>query len=126
MTDTITTIGEIVRGEREVFPPYLYAAYQSTRRRAPSPLRHYNLSLLQEVAGDFGVYLDIGDFAQSLKVVRGLISDPAARRKLEQKIRRGYAPITWRSVAEKAALLRCHPLFKEFAPAIWNARSYAA
>jgi protocatechuate 3,4-dioxygenase beta subunit len=36
MTDTITTIGEIVRGEREIFPPYLYAAYQSTRRRAPS------------------------------------------------------------------------------------------
>jgi protocatechuate 3,4-dioxygenase beta subunit len=36
MTDTITTIGDIVRGEREIFPPYLYAAYQSTRRRAPS------------------------------------------------------------------------------------------
>lgn len=30
-----TTIGEIVRGDREVFPPYLYEAYQSTRRRAP-------------------------------------------------------------------------------------------
>src|ERR687888_1323386 len=30
-----TTIGDIVRGEREVFPPYLYEAYQSTRRRAP-------------------------------------------------------------------------------------------
>jgi protocatechuate 3,4-dioxygenase, beta subunit len=30
-----TTIGAIVRGEREVFPPYLYEAYQSTRRRAP-------------------------------------------------------------------------------------------
>src|SRR5258708_35898691 len=29
------TIGDIVRGEREVFPPYLYEAYQSTRRRAP-------------------------------------------------------------------------------------------
>src|ERR1700693_5160543 len=29
------TIGAIVRGEREVFPPYLYEAYQSTRRRAP-------------------------------------------------------------------------------------------
>jgi len=54
-----------------------------------------------EVAGDFGVYLDIADFEQSLKVVRDLISDAAARRRLEQKIRRGYAPITWRSVAEK-------------------------
>jgi protocatechuate 3,4-dioxygenase beta subunit len=32
----ITTIGEIVRGDREVFPPYLYDAYQSTARRAPS------------------------------------------------------------------------------------------
>jgi protocatechuate 3,4-dioxygenase beta subunit len=31
-----TTIGEIVRGDAEVFPPYLYEAYQSTRRRAPS------------------------------------------------------------------------------------------
>src|SRR6184192_4568616 len=30
-----TTIGDIVRGDREVFPPYLYEAYQSTRRRAP-------------------------------------------------------------------------------------------
>lgn len=29
------TIGDIVRGDREVFPPYLYEAYQSTRRRAP-------------------------------------------------------------------------------------------
>src|SRR5438874_7747661 len=30
-----TTIGDIVRGDREVFPPYLYEAYQSTRMRAP-------------------------------------------------------------------------------------------
>src|SRR5919201_186691 len=30
-----TTIGAIIRGDREVFPPYLYEAYQSTRRRAP-------------------------------------------------------------------------------------------
>src|SRR5579885_1693285 len=30
-----TTIGDIVRGYREIFPPYLYEAYQSTRRRAP-------------------------------------------------------------------------------------------
>ncbi len=32
----ITTIGDIVRGDRAVFPPYLYAAYQSTIRRAPN------------------------------------------------------------------------------------------
>jgi protocatechuate 3,4-dioxygenase beta subunit len=30
------TIGDIVRGDREIFPPYLYEAYQSTRRRAPT------------------------------------------------------------------------------------------
>jgi protocatechuate 3,4-dioxygenase beta subunit len=40
------TIGEIVRGDREVFPPYLYAAYQSTRRRAPTlPLIEVPLTL---------------------------------------------------------------------------------
>ena len=31
----ITTIGEIVRGDSAVFPPYLYEAYRSTIRRAP-------------------------------------------------------------------------------------------
>jgi protocatechuate 3,4-dioxygenase beta subunit len=31
----ITTIGEIVRGDAAIFPPYLYEAYQSTVRRAP-------------------------------------------------------------------------------------------
>src|SRR5919199_5928314 len=36
MTTLTTTIGEIIRGDAEVFPPYLYEAYQSTRRRAPS------------------------------------------------------------------------------------------
>src|SRR5213080_3863585 len=41
-----TTIGEIIRGDREVFPPYLYEAYQSTRRRAPQlPLIDVPLSL---------------------------------------------------------------------------------
>lgn len=40
------TIGEIVRGDREVFPPYLYEAYQSTRRRAPMlPLVEVPLTL---------------------------------------------------------------------------------
>ena len=36
MTAITTTIGQIVRGDAEVFPPYLYEAYQSTRRRAPT------------------------------------------------------------------------------------------
>ncbi len=41
-----TTIGDIVRGDREVFPPYLYEAYQSTRRRAPRlPLIEIPLTL---------------------------------------------------------------------------------
>jgi protocatechuate 3,4-dioxygenase beta subunit len=41
-----TTIGAIVRGDREVFPPYLYEAYQSTRRRAPAmPLVDVPLTL---------------------------------------------------------------------------------
>lgn len=32
----ITTIGNIIRGDKAVFPPYLYEAYRSTIRRAPS------------------------------------------------------------------------------------------
>ena len=34
------TIGDIVRGDREIFPPYLYQAYQSTLRRAPLASLH--------------------------------------------------------------------------------------
>lgn len=41
-----TTIGTIVRGDRDVFPPYLYAAYRSTVRRAPGlPLVEVPLTL---------------------------------------------------------------------------------
>ncbi|HEU5010965.1 MAG TPA: protocatechuate 3,4-dioxygenase subunit beta [Roseiflexaceae bacterium] len=48
---TTTTIGEIVRGDREIFPPYLYEAYQSTRRRAPRmPLIDVPLTL-SEITG---------------------------------------------------------------------------
>ena len=36
MTAITTTIGQIVRGDADVFPPYLYEAYQSTRLRAPT------------------------------------------------------------------------------------------
>src|SRR6266511_2185642 len=46
MTTMTTTIGAIVRGDTEVFPPYLYEAYQSTRRRAPTlPLVDVPLTL---------------------------------------------------------------------------------
>src|ERR671926_768233 len=42
----ITTIGEIVRRDRAIFPPYLYEAYQSTIRRAPQlPLVDVPLTL---------------------------------------------------------------------------------
>jgi protocatechuate 3,4-dioxygenase beta subunit len=42
----ITTIGAIVRGDQAIFPPYLYAAYRSTIRRAPSlPLVDVPLTL---------------------------------------------------------------------------------
>lgn len=55
---------------------------------------------LPEVAGDFGAYIDIDDFEQSLARVRELITDKAGRDRLEAKIRRGYQPVTWCSVAE--------------------------
>lgn len=54
-----------------------------------------------EVAGEFGVYIDIADIEQSLKTVRTLIADSAARRRLEAKIRRGYRPVTWHDVAKR-------------------------
>jgi protocatechuate 3,4-dioxygenase, beta subunit len=47
----VTTIGEIVRGDRAIFPPYLYEAYRSTVRRAPGmPLVEVPLTL-SELSG---------------------------------------------------------------------------
>ena len=44
----VTTIGSIIRGDQEVFPPYLYAAYRSTLRRAPNlPLIEIPLTLTE-------------------------------------------------------------------------------
>jgi hypothetical protein len=60
-----------------------------------------NRASIPEVAGEFGSYIDIDDPDQSYRVVRELISDEAGRRRLEQKIRRQYQPVTWRSVAER-------------------------
>jgi glycosyltransferase involved in cell wall biosynthesis len=54
---------------------------------------------LPEVAGEFGTYIDIADRDGSLAVIRGLLNDNAARARLEAKIRRGYKPVTWHSVA---------------------------
>jgi protocatechuate 3,4-dioxygenase beta subunit len=43
-----TTIGEIVRGDRSVFPPYLYEAYRATILRAPHwPLIEAPLGILE-------------------------------------------------------------------------------
>ena len=54
-----------------------------------------------EVAGEFGTYIDIDDFEGSLAAVRDIIADAPKRKRLEAKIRRGYKPVTWRSVADK-------------------------
>ena len=46
MKTVLTTIGDIVRGDRAIFPPYLYEAYRSTIRRAPrQPLVDVPLTL---------------------------------------------------------------------------------
>lgn len=43
---TVATIGEIVRGDRDIFPPFLYEAYRSTILRAPRmPLVEVPLTL---------------------------------------------------------------------------------
>jgi glycosyltransferase involved in cell wall biosynthesis len=56
---------------------------------------------IPEVAGEFGVYIDIDDISASKAVIRNLIASAPARKRLEDKIRHGYKFITWRSVAEK-------------------------
>jgi glycosyltransferase involved in cell wall biosynthesis len=60
-----------------------------------------NRASIPEVAGDCGVYIDIDSVDQSLKVIRDLISDEKARKRLEAKIDREFVPTTWRSVAER-------------------------
>ena len=61
---------------------------------------------LPEVAGEFGVYIDIADRDASLATIRGLLSDSAARDRLEAKIRCEYEPVTWHSVA-KSVVAAC-------------------
>ena len=62
-----------------------------------------NRSSIPEVAGDCGVYIDIDSAERSMEVIRNLIRDNKARKRLEAKIRRDYVPITWQSVAQKVA-----------------------
>jgi len=56
-----------------------------------------------EVAGECGVYIDIGDADGSFRVLRDLIRNREAREKLEARIARDYVPVTWRSVAQRVA-----------------------
>jgi hypothetical protein len=56
---------------------------------------------IPEVAGEFGAYMDIEDPDQSYRLVRELASDATSRRRLEQKIRRQYQPVTWLAVSER-------------------------
>ena len=54
-----------------------------------------------EVAGDCGVYMNIDSVDELLRVVRDLIRDERAHKKIEAKIRRDYVPVTWKEVAER-------------------------
>ena len=54
-----------------------------------------------EVAGDCGVYINIDSVDNSLRVIRDLIREERAHKKIEAKIRKDYVPVTWRSVAER-------------------------
>jgi glycosyltransferase involved in cell wall biosynthesis len=56
---------------------------------------------LPEVAGEFGVYIDIADPDGSMTTIRRLLGDDAARDRLEANIRRSYEPVTWHSVAKR-------------------------
>jgi glycosyltransferase involved in cell wall biosynthesis len=58
-------------------------------------------SSIPEVAGEFGVYIDIDDVDEARRVIGGLISDRAKLKRLEAKIRDRYKPDSWASVAEK-------------------------
>jgi glycosyltransferase involved in cell wall biosynthesis len=61
---------------------------------------------LPEVAGEFGVYINIDDRDGALAVIRRLLNDSAERARLEAEIRRGYEPVTWRAVA-KSVVAAC-------------------
>jgi len=56
---------------------------------------------IPEVAGTCGVYINIDDVDDSVRVIRELINDEPNRCMLESKIHRDYVPVTWRSVAER-------------------------
>lgn len=76
-----------------------------------------NRASVPEVAGEFGVYIDIDDFDRSLATIRDLIADEPKRKRLEAKIRQGYRPVTWLSVAEKVvAACRAAPQTRWEAP----------
>ena len=89
----ITTIGEIVRGDRSVFPPYLYEAYQATIRRAPSlPLVEVPFTLSELTGPGPTVSLVTPDDAKALeRAIAGAVNQPertiADSRLLQERVR---------------------------------------
>jgi glycosyltransferase involved in cell wall biosynthesis len=64
-------------------------------------------SSIPEVAGEFGVYINVDDVEQTWRVIRGLIVDEDILHRAEAKIRLNYKPETWHSVAERV-IAACH------------------
>jgi glycosyltransferase involved in cell wall biosynthesis len=56
---------------------------------------------LPEVAGEYGVYIDIDDPPACGRTIEGLITDEARRHEMETRIAQNFAPIPWASVAQR-------------------------
>jgi glycosyltransferase involved in cell wall biosynthesis len=56
-------------------------------------------SSIPEVAGEHGVYINIDSVDDGVQKIARLIEDEEYRTKLEQRIRRDFAPRTWKTVA---------------------------
>ncbi|RYE57389.1 MAG: glycosyltransferase family 1 protein [Rhizobiaceae bacterium] len=62
-------------------------------------------SSLPEAGGDFSVYFATGSGSELLAQLRKLIADEPFRKRLEQKIARGFRPRTWSAIAGQVASL---------------------
>ncbi|MBV9859310.1 MAG: glycosyltransferase family 4 protein [Alphaproteobacteria bacterium] len=56
---------------------------------------------IPEVAGDFGVYINIDDVDAAYDTVKKMAQDDAERQRLEARIRAEYKPLDWASIAER-------------------------
>jgi glycosyltransferase involved in cell wall biosynthesis len=56
---------------------------------------------LPEVAGEFGVYVDVDDPQACCRTIENLIADAAMRQQLEKRISKEFEPISWESVAQR-------------------------